>query len=634
MRVNVPVFLKKRFSSTTDDPTTLIIIALYILVASLNDRSLVQSTLTAKTIFFIYGLGGAMVVFVLNFFFKNTKAFVLKFSKIDLALFALFAFIIINRYLVQDNYGFSLRFIELLGLVVLYILLRSLGPKGFIWIGLAVILSGIVQAIYGNLQLFGYYPSLHSGFNISGSYFNPGPYAGFLASVWPMALGMYLFKDKIRAVVFPLKIKSGVLMKKSILALFEYIPLIGMASIAIVLPATRSRAAWLAVLVSSALLLMVRYGILKKFRSFGWKKRGGIVMVSCLIIGISLYGLYHFKKGSADGRVLIWKVSTNIVKENLIFGVGLDRFKAYYMDAQADYFSRKEETKEAWVADNSYYAFNEPLQFLMENGLIGILITGMLFWSIIQSVALRYVFFKILAFALLTSIGIFGLFAYPAQILPIKMIGVLALAVIAHIDKDKINVSRPIENQKMLMVKAIVLLGAMALIWTGYSRIKMMGEAHRTWKNALETYNYGLYEDSIEEFEKAWPTLKNQGDFLMNYGKALAMAGKNERAIEILEKAKKHLNTTIIETTLGDSYKAIGSYKKTEKAYQRAAKMVPHRFYPQYLLAKLYEESGQRTNAMKKAEELLKKEVKVPSRAIEEIQMEMRKILENPTNSN
>lgn len=29
----------------------------------------------------------------------------------------------------------------------------------------------------------------------TGSFFNPGPYAGFLVSVWPATLGMYLFKD-------------------------------------------------------------------------------------------------------------------------------------------------------------------------------------------------------------------------------------------------------------------------------------------------------------------------------------------------------------------------------------------------------------------------------------------------------
>jgi hypothetical protein len=38
------------------------------------------------------------------------------------------------------------------------------------WLMLAVIISGIIQAVYGNLQLYGYYPSHHSGFRMTGSF--------------------------------------------------------------------------------------------------------------------------------------------------------------------------------------------------------------------------------------------------------------------------------------------------------------------------------------------------------------------------------------------------------------------------------------------------------------------------------
>ena len=56
--------------------------------------------------------------------------------------------------------------------------------------------------------------------------------------------------------------------------------------------------------------------------------------------------------------------------------------------------------------------------------------------------------------------------------------------------------------------------------------------------------------------------------------------------------------------------------------------MNPSRFYPKYLLAKLYDESGQKEKAITTARELLDKEIKVESTAIEEIQEEMQKIIE------
>src|SRR5690606_24631037 len=86
-------------------------------------------------------------------------------------------------------------YMELLGLAALYIILRSLKKEVYPYLFLAVIVSGIIQAVYGNLQLWGYYPSYHSGFKMTGSFFNPGPYAGFLAVVFSVALGMYLFRN-------------------------------------------------------------------------------------------------------------------------------------------------------------------------------------------------------------------------------------------------------------------------------------------------------------------------------------------------------------------------------------------------------------------------------------------------------
>ena len=113
----------------------------------------------------------------------------------------------------------------------------------------------------------------------------------------------------------------------------------------------------------------------------------------------------------------------------------------------------------------------------------------------------------------------------------------------------------------------------------------------------------------------------------MNYGKALSIAKQNKEAIQILEEAKQYLNTTIIETTLGDAYKETKHYKKAAIAYQHAANMIPARFYPLYLKAKLYEDSGNKEKAIVIANIILNKEVKIPSTAIKEIKAEMREII-------
>jgi tetratricopeptide (TPR) repeat protein len=105
------------------------------------------------------------------------------------------------------------------------------------------------------------------------------------------------------------------------------------------------------------------------------------------------------------------------------------------------------------------------------------------------------------------------------------------------------------------------------------------------------------------------------------------MAGEHKKSIEILQEAKKFLQNTIVYTAMGDSYKALGEISEAENRYLFASHMIPSRFYPKYLLATLYDETGQREKAVKTAKELLQKEIKIESPAIKEIHGAMEQII-------
>jgi len=105
------------------------------------------------------------------------------------------------------------------------------------------------------------------------------------------------------------------------------------------------------------------------------------------------------------------------------------------------------------------------------------------------------------------------------------------------------------------------------------------------------------------------------------------MAEKHVEAVKVLQQAEKYYPNTIVYTALGDSYKKLGLTEKAEQAYFHAWYMNPSRFYPKYLLAKLYDETGQKEKAATIAKELLDKEVKIGSTAIEEIKEEMERII-------
>ena len=114
----------------------------------------------------------------------------------------------------------------------------------------------------------------------------------------------------------------------------------------------------------------------------------------------------------------------------------------------------------------------------------------------------------------------------------------------------------------------------------------------------------------------------------MQYGKALALAGEYRKAKKVLEQSRFYLTTNVTETTLGDVCQALKQYKEAETAYTKAAGMIPNRFYPEYLLAKLYNDTQQPEKAYYTAQRLLGKEIKVHSAAIDEMRAEMKLIVQ------
>lgn len=98
-----------------------------------------------------------------------------------------------------------------------------------------------------------------------------------------------------------------------------------------------------------------------------WPKIGkaltfGLVM---LFTASSVF-LYHYKKDSADGRLLIWQCTWNMIKERPLYGYGYGGFQANYMDEQAQFFRTHPNSRYAQLADDVKSPFNEYLGVLTE----------------------------------------------------------------------------------------------------------------------------------------------------------------------------------------------------------------------------------------------------------------------------
>lgn len=199
---------------------------------------------------------------------------------------------------------------------------------------------GLREAVTGVLQLLGLAESLNASYCVTGSFYNPGPYACCLALVFPFALRDANSSDN------KLQKLTGWTM-----ALF----------CAILIPVTMSRTAIAACGIGGIIAMSDRLNLRRLS-----KGRLLALGIMCVIIA---GGIYIVKKNSADGRLLMWKVAVQAAMEVPLTGVGWSDVAGTYGEAQEQYFaSGKGSEQEIMVADAPEYVFNEYLQIAIAYG--------------------------------------------------------------------------------------------------------------------------------------------------------------------------------------------------------------------------------------------------------------------------
>lgn len=615
------VFFGKAINST-------ICICLFFIISLLplayNDY-LPHPTQSGKFFVFCYSILIVLVFYLLKLSFRKS-VFVITHS--DFFILTLFAYITLNRYYFHSDYNLSTRYFEFMALMIAYVILRGLNLTSYWYLLIAVVGGGIIQAIYGNLQLYGYFQSNNSRFNITGSFFNPGPYAGYLASTFPVALGIRVFNEKIHSfrtigTQSPFKVEMKYVSK--------IISLLGIFTVLLVVVATQSRAAWISIIISSIYVLLHYYD----FSGFvNDKLRGAFKrwLVFSIVLSVALsavFGLYLLKKNSADGRILIWKVTAKMIRNHPFIGHGYDHFKSAYMYYQGDHFKSNLNEMAVTFADNVVYTFNEPLQALAEIGIFGTLLYVIIIVLLFKTISKKRNPIIIIAKAGLVAILTFSFFSYPSEILPIKLNAIVFVVILISFHKRVITAKEKWEYTSIYSLKIGILSVLLSAIFFINIQLHQLYNAFEWWDTANLNYQMNNVAESIEYFDRAYPMLNREGEFLINYGKALAVHSKARKAILILNSAKAYQNNTILQITLGDSYKMIKRYDLAEMSYKSAWYMSPGKFYPLYLLVKLYSH----TNQMKKANETVvymkNKKVKIESIAIDQMLSEVKSIVKD-----
>lgn len=550
----------------------------------------------------------------------------LRINATDLFAAALFAVVSASRF-IQPGAAAVIRYDEILQASVLYLSLRIMfaAEKRTKTVLLVVLcFFGIFEAWIGIRQVYGLAYSNHGLFKITGTFFNPGPYAGFLAPVAVCAVVCILRLRRLAGRIFTSwgrlrRQRPGVLLWGAVPYLLSWGALL--LSV-LVLPASMSRAGLIAVAAGGVVLLLCESDYLKRFREACRAKplRTGVITgIVLLLLGGAAAGAYYLKRPSADGRLLMWKVDTRILLRHPLCGAGLGNFAGAFGEEQADYFASKERPQaEKQVAGCPESGFNEFLQFGAETGFGGfallLLLTGT---AIASQIRQRSPF----GYALLTA-TVFACFSYPWSVLPLRLLFVLLLAGTGARQVLRIRKWR----QFLLLV---VLFTACFVCWPRlFQRYAVRVEARRQWSDVRMWMNSGRYDYLVEDGRWFRDVLRWDFRFLYDYGYALHKTGDYRKSNEVLLSGAQISSDPIFWSIIGKNQEALGDLPAAEAAYLHAHYMIPDRVYPLYLLSKLYVAAGQLEKASATANEVTNRKPKIESVQTREMQQELREMLD------
>lgn len=499
-------------------------------------------------------------------------------------------------------------------MVVLWFILRYTickYPMFINWFLVVFIGIGFIEAIWGFKQIQGWTYSNHSLFRLTGSFFNPGPYSGYLAITLPVAL--------------------GVLLKQSKRNLSYYFSALCTLTIIVVLPAGMSRSAWIAA-TCSCLWVYAMYRLDWKRLKITLRRHKKLYIIGgifgCILLSGGSTYLYTLKKDSADGRLLMWKITAKAIQEQPVTGTGLGGFPAAYAEAQAEYMaSGKASEQEKLVAGCPEYAFNEYLQIGLEQGLIGLALfigwLGLVFYNGIRNK--RYA-----CCGGVMSLALFAISSYPLQLpefwVMLIFLGVMCVTPDTTEIKGDELMPKSYEGWKRIFLVGIAITG-IGLFWGQ----KEYYRAYQKWNRAQMLYHNKAYEPALEVYEPLYPLLKHKPEFLFEAAQCLSKTGEYEKANNYLNRAVLLSADPMLYYVMAKNEQSLGEYRQAEKHLLHAINLLPERIYPYYLLANLYAEPAyyQPVKLRMAADSVLTKKPKIESTAIKEMKENVRKMLNN-----
>lgn len=498
----------------------------------------------------------------------------------------------------------DLEFWILLGLTILAIVSRQIisdtetnEPKGkieFYTLFIRIIwITGLVQAIIGMGQwlLFAGYPNPLLKTPMIGTIGMPNGYGLFIA---------------ISAVAAFIDLRKQTNWKLRILVAMSLIFMLTS------LVLNRSRGAILGLIITGFILFLNSIKATRKTIVYSF--------IVFLIVGCSLIlFLYQINPESAEGRLMVWRISIPMCLDHPLLGVGQGNFAKEYLNYQARFFQNPQNINLAYKAGNLKQAHNEYLQAFCETGIIG----GLLFFSLwlFPLVSILFLNKKNNQYSmivpdivfLLIPILVHSMVDTPLHVLSIAVLSYMIIGFIPLGPKYWIITLR----DKKIKWAGLIIVFVVSL----FVIIKCVYQypAYVSWGDGVRNTSEQRWQQAIADYSDALQRLPDKGELQFYLGSAMVMDGQYSKGIYYLNQSLNGFNDRNIYLSLSLAHMKLRHYDIAEHYAKKALSMFPDHLAPHLWLGQIYYYQGKLEESKNELRKCILRDTAVQSDDVQKI---------------
>ncbi len=378
--------------------------------------------------------------------------------------------------------------------------------------------------------------------------------------------------------------------------------LAGMVCIFICLILTESRGA----LVSLFLAGLVWVGLEKK-RTISFYIYGSLFLI------LTFLSLVFVDIDSSTGRLFIWEISIQMLKENYITGVGIGNFGNEFLEYQGEFLTMNKDipsSKAAFIRS----PHNEYLQAFVEGGVIGgglfLAITIFHILNLVRGVKSKNKEHFLVSMALSTMIIVHSfidsiLHFTPQMILFYFLIGL-----------SENTRTFSIKPKKYISIPFFIIL---TIYSSSFLYHQVLGRYN--WKKGIDHSGKALFSISVPYFEKSLKYIQ-YGELYFHYGAALVHNGSPEKGIYFLEKASDTFLDKNLFLSISEAFIKIEEYEKAIDEADKVLFYYPDLLAPHLLKGRAYYHLEEFDKSKEELLKCIRQETAIKSKDTEQIARE------------